>query len=241
MRLLSIESHSHIKTIGILKIALKTITSVHVGSGDFSTYKNLPLSLNAKNSDGELIIPGSTLKGVTSHYHLAVYGKQEKTSGLFGFSGYMSRALFKDAIPEAPFEPVYEKVGPSWRPRIRKLGFIKVYRTDIPRSNSTPVLALECIPSNTILTTEIIVVNTSEEELAEILLALGYSIDGIILLGYGKPKGLGKIKIIQAVAKIATGTNIIRGEMKCIDLKRELEELKAKYKLRLKEVFNVEL
>jgi len=241
MRLKETKSHELIENIGILKLTLKTITSVHVGSGDFSIHENLPLSLNVKNAKGVPIIPGSTLKGVTAHYHLAVYRKQEKTSSLFGFPGYMSRALFEDAVPEAIKELVYEKVGPSWRPRRSLPSSIKIYKPDLPRENDKSILVLECIPSNTILTTKIIVVNTSEKELAEILLALGYPIGGTILLGYGKPKGLGKIRILKATTEMAVGAMIAKGAAEQIDLTSYLEELKDKYKSTLKEVFELEL
>ena len=239
--MLEVKYHNCIDSIGVLKITLIAEAPVHVGSGDLSIRENLPLSLNVKDANGTLIVPGSTLKGLTAHYYLAVYGRQEKTSSLFGFHGYMSRVLFKDAKPTTYVKPMYERVGASWRPRTRAPRSIKMYKLNLPRSNDKPVLVLECIPSGTELTTEIIVVNTRENELAEILLALGYTIGGTLLLGYGKPKGLGKVKVIEAEARIAIGAEIIMGVIKQVDLREHLEKLRKDYKSRLKEVFEVEL
>ena len=52
---------------------------------------------------------------------------------------------------------------------------------------------------------------------------------------------MGKVKVIEAEARIAIGAEIIMGVIKQVDLREHLEKLRKDYKSRLKEVFEVEL
>jgi hypothetical protein len=193
--------HSYLREAHRIRASIRTESPVHVGSGEIELHEDLPMLLNAK-CDGKLLIPGSTLKGVISHYYLAITGDISSTSSLFGFPGYMSRALFSDSSPEGQIEPQILSVGPSWQPKRREYGKIKIYRNDIEYiefKEEKKQYYLECIPEGVILHVDITVLNPIKMETAKIILAMGYNPQEpkILLLGFGKPKGLGKIRVSE--------------------------------------------
>ncbi len=190
--------HSSLSRAHKIHVFLRTESPVHVGSGEIQLHKDLPLLLNAR-SEGKLIIPGSTLKGAISHYYLALTGDISSTSNLFGFPGYMSKALFSDSFPEGSVEPQIVGIGPSWQPKAWESGKIKLYRNDIEFREEKEQYYLECIPQGTSLKADIIVLNPLEIETAKLILAMGYNPNGskVFLLGFGKPRGLGKVRILS--------------------------------------------
>ncbi len=224
--------HSSLREAHKIRASIRTESPVHVGSGEIELYEGLPLFLNARRDD-KLLIPGSTLKGVISHYYLAITGSISSTSILFGFPGYMSRALFSDSFPEGQIEPQILSVGPSWQPRRREFGKIKIYRSDIEFKEETKQYYLECIPKGAILHTDITVLNPLKMETAKLILAMGYNPQEpkILLLGFGKPKGLGKIRIsdlkVFSLDSLGREREITEEIMK--DVNNAFQELKDRF------------
>ncbi|RLG82668.1 MAG: hypothetical protein DRO40_07055 [Thermoprotei archaeon] len=198
IKMLNYEGHDKLGECYQIYLELSTITPTHIGSGDLQIDESgLPLSLNARDSKGNLIIPGSSFKGVIAHYHLAIFRQQKLTSSLFGFPGYMSRVLVDDIRPKSYIEPKKIFVDASWTPRKSEPGKIKIYVSKIRYIKSKYALVLECIPEGTDMNAEVTILNANEDELAQILLALGVAPNTTetFLIGFGKPKGLGKMKV----------------------------------------------
>lgn len=189
----------------ILELQIDTTTPVHVGTGKYETHTlsnglRVPLSKAFKDSQGNLYIPASTLKGVISHYYMAYTKSSAETAKLFGAPGYMSRILIEDAKPVNRVEPKIVLVDASWRPRIYKPNHIKIYLPQRLKYSKpeTPVKALECIPQETSLKTRITIVNPLPNEVETLEKALT---ENTVLIGYGKNKGLGKTTIKVRVAE----------------------------------------
>lgn len=236
-------SHRYLSDIFKIKANLTTLTSLHVGSGEFSVYENLPLSKNIRDNEGRLIIPGSTLKGVVATYHLAIFNDPAETSSLFGYSirkrgSYMSRVFFEDAKPVSSTNPKIIAVDPSWPPHRYEENHLKIYKVTIEyKESDTPVKYLECIPEGVKLETEIILVNGDKEEAAQIAVSLGYipGSERTILIGYGKNKGLGKIRTEKlSITKMTFP--ILREEE--IDIGDTIKALSEQYAERIEEVFD---
>jgi CRISPR/Cas system CSM-associated protein Csm3 (group 7 of RAMP superfamily) len=228
--------HSSFREAHRIQVFLRTESPVHVGSGEIGLYENLPLLLNAR-LDGKLAIPGSTLKGVISHYYLALTGDISSTSSLFGFAHkrarYMSRALFSDSLPESPVEPKIIGIGPSWQPVRRKMGKIKLYRNDIEFKEEKKQYYLECIPQGTVLKADIVVFNPVKMETAKLILSMGHTSHDskIFLLGFGKPRGLGKIRVsnlrVLSVDSLGKEKEITNEVMNDVD--RTFQEVKGRF------------
>jgi CRISPR/Cas system CSM-associated protein Csm3 (group 7 of RAMP superfamily) len=224
--------HSSFREAHRIQVFLRTESPVHVGSGEIGLHENLPLLLNAR-LDGKLAIPGSTLKGVISHYYLALTGDISSTSSLFGSPGYMSRALFSDSLPEGLVEPKIIGIGPSWQPARREMGKIKLYRNDIEFKEEKKQYYLECIPQGTVLKADIVVFNPVKMETAKLILSMGHaSYDSkIFLLGFGKPRGLGKIRVsnlrVLSVDSLGKEKEITNEVMDDVD--RTFQEVKGRF------------
>lgn len=235
--------HSVYREVYIIHYRIRTLSPVHVGSGIFKVYNGRPISINARDIDGKLIIPASTMKGVIAHYYLALIGSTEKTSGLFGYPGYMSRIFFEDVKPsETEVVPVVVEVGASWKParRPEKPSIVKLYQPNLKKIKEKVVQYLECIPENTVIGSKITIVNSFLDEIAEVLLSMGYTYNGIILIGYGKPRGLGKT-IIEDV-RIEYFTPPFSSSMdKTEEVLQKIETLKIEYRERIKEVFKIDV
>lgn len=238
-KVIELVDHSTYREIYSIHYMIRTITPVHVGSGVFKIYNNRPLSVNTRDSEGRLVIPGSTMKGVVAHYHLAVIGEVNKTASLFGSPGYMSRIFFEDVKLIRAEKPwVIIDVGASWRPRKKpeKPNMIKLYRPDLKRVKEETVQYLECIPKDSMMSSKIVIVNSSINEVAEVLL----SMDGLMLVGYGKPKGLGKIKIEKVEIKLFSPPSFSPVN-RTKEVLQRVGKLKEKYRERVEEVFKVDV
>ncbi|MEM4581539.1 MAG: RAMP superfamily CRISPR-associated protein [Candidatus Korarchaeum sp.] len=228
------EKHSSIREVHRIGISLITESPVHVGSGRAQPHSDGPLMLNTRSREGELIIPGSTLKGVVSHYYLALTADIESTSNLFGFPGYMSRALFSDSLPVECVKPDIVEVVPSWKPKMFKRRHIKIYRSDMGLEMGRGIF-LECIPKGTTLRSEVLIINPIEGETAKLLLAMGY-VPGnvkVFLLGFGKPKGLGKVR----VKEVKIHSIDVLGNEREIDISESIEKALNQFGKRFEEVF----
>lgn len=234
-------SHSVYKENYIIYYKIKTLSPVHVGSGLFKVYNNRLLSVNAHSIQGKLIIPGSTMKGVIAHYHLAVIRNTAKTSSLFGYPGYMSRICFEDVKPDRTnISAKIVDVDMSWQPRKKppKQNMIKLYRPSLKKTKGKTVQYLECIPEDTIMSSRIIIINSSLEEVTEVLLSMGYAYNGIILIGYGKPKGLGKVRVEDVKVECSTSPSFSLTD-KTKEVLSSIEESKKEYKDNIREVFEI--
>jgi len=232
--------HSTLWRSHIMKFTLEVCENsmVHVGSGRFSIHNGRPLSLNVRIS-GHPVIPGSTLKGAVSHYYMAVVGDNAKASKLFGWAGYMSRIFFSDA--KADRDPVCWGVDPSWEPRRRDRG-VKLYRTDIPlRTVDDPVQYVEAFPPGTRFETQAVIINADRNEIPEILLALGVTPAGAhsLLLGFGRPKGMGKVIVVLNKLRISEVDQLGSEKEVTQEAMSLLEGAYGHYKTRFKEVFGV--
>ena len=152
-------AHSTVWRSSIIKFTLRVAegSMLHVGSGMVAVHKGRPLILHSKTVRG-YVIPGSTLKGAVAHYSTALYRDIRKTSSLFGWPGYMSRALFSDAVTDS--RPLPWGVDPSWRPRHGNPSSVKLYDTNIPlRTVRNPVQYVEAFPPGTEFKGEIVAQN----------------------------------------------------------------------------------
>jgi len=239
IKTLDYKRHDKLNTCYELYLKLSTVTPVHVGSGNFRINRSgLPVSINIRDNEGNLIIPGSSFKGVMAHYHLAVFGQQRMTSILFGFPSYMSRVLVDDVKPLSHIKPKEISVDESWAPKKKQPGKIKIYINKIQYARVKDVLILECIPENTDMYTKATVLNSNETELAQLLLALGVTPTDskVFLVGFGKPKGIGKMKIKDFSVKRISSDLRIEDVNKNI-IYSEIKKLFTKYKDRFNRVY----
>jgi len=236
----NVPRHSQLSSVVRVALTLRTLSHLHVGSGQFGVYRGKPYSLHVRDHKGQPIIPGSTLKGVASHYHLALFGDNAKTSSLFGWASgrrqsFMSRVLFGDAHPVGNVATQPLPVGRSWTPRRREPGHVKLYSHMLsyaePKGDEVAIY-VEAIPPGTRLESELVLLNCTPAEVAELLLALGYH--HFVLVGYGKDKGLGKLEIERVDARAVTPPDTSE---KPLDIAGEIEKLVSSYSSRLREVF----
>jgi len=236
----NVPRHSQLSSVIRVTLTLKTLSHLHVGSGQFGIYRGKPYSLHVRGLNGQPIIPGSTLKGVASHYHLALFGDNAKTSSLFGWASgrrqsFMSRVLFGDARPVGSVATQPLPVARSWTPKHWEPGHVKLYSHRLsyaePKEDEVAIY-VEAIPPDTRLEAELVLLNCTPTEAAELLLALGYH--HFVLVGYGKDKGLGKLRIERTDARAVTPPDTTE---KPLDIAGDIEKPVSSYGSRLREVF----
>ena len=234
-------AHSTVWRSSIIKFTLRVAegSMLHVGSGMVAVHKGRPLILHSKTVRG-YVIPGSTLKGAVAHYFTALYRDIRKTSSLFGWPGYMSRALFSDTVTDT--RPLPWGVDPSWRPKHGNPSSVKLYDTNIPlRTVRNPVQYVEAFPPGTEFKGEIVLINPVKEETAELLLAMGFTSKGShhFLLGFGRPKGMGKVMVAPSSVKVTLLDPLGDGREITEEVLSTVEKLHNKYKDKFEEVFGV--
>ncbi len=201
--------HSILREAHIIetKLRIPEGSRVHVGSGIATIHGGRVLLLNIKSA-GRYVIPGSTLKGAVAHYFLAISNDIYEASSLFGWatsrSSYMSRILFEDSPADRNPEPW--GVSPSWRPRVRRRG-IKLYRVDSKLEKTPdPVQYVEAFTPGTTFDTRVIITNPdlSIRETEKVLLSMGILPEETrpFLLGFGKPKGMGKVMVSRESLRV---------------------------------------
>jgi len=226
--------HSILSNFFEINVEFETKLPVHVGTGEidcsFEEKRNQCYCVRKHvKKNGYLIIPGSTVKGVLSTYFLALFKDNYEVSFLFGAPGYQSRVIVEDFISES--KPVIEESPKQWKPHRYKPGSIKLYKPVDKYHDHEKILCLECIPKDATIKGKIIVLNSNEEEVAKIILALGYMPKeekehsyqmGYLMIGYGKGKGFGKIMLKKESLSIvkydsqdyfSSGVNVTNGVM----------------------------
>ncbi len=205
--------HLYYRTIYRVSLVIETLLPVHIGSGEvvYSREHGTACCIrkHIRDNNGRLYIPASSMKGALTTYYHALFKNARELSELFGAPGYQSRVVISDYFPLKEVSPAYEIAPMQYPPRKVRQGLIKLYKpiseTHEPVDKNTK---LECIPKGVQLRGEIVAYNSSIGEIAKILVALGYPRDqnNYLLVGYGKGKGFGKIKTIEAVvSKISLG------------------------------------
>lgn len=207
----------YIKHIHTFNLQFITESPLCIGSGE-KGYREKVILKHLKNAYGEMVVPGSSLKGMISTNFLTLSGSDSLTSNLFGtsqtgrgrFQGpAISRIFFSDAIPNDSIAPQMAKIQESWPPRSRKSRHVKIYTSQAPDTSEYGVA--ECIPKGTALSTRIVGNSLNEIELGGILMSLGLvpnrdTPSGILRMGYGKPQGLGMIRINPQESQISTAS-----------------------------------
>ncbi len=233
--------HSTVWRSSVIRFTLRVAdgSMLHVGSGMVSVHNGRPLILHSRSAKG-YVIPGSTLKGAVAHYFTALYRDIGKTSSLFGWPGYMSRALFSDAVTDS--NPSPWGVDPSWKPRIGERSSIKLYDANIRlREVEEPVQYVEAFSPGTEFRGEVVLINPGKNETAELLLAMGVTPEGShhFLLGFGRPKGMGKVEIVPSSVRVTLLDPLGIGKEVTGEALSAIGNLHSKYRNNFEEVFGV--
>ena len=225
---------------------------VHVGTGEIECsfreeYDHCYCVRKHFRKNGYLMIPGSTIKGVLSTYFLALFKDIYQVSILFGAPGYQSRVIVDDFVSESKNRAVYRRSPRQWRPRRGVPGSIKLYKPLNRYGDLEEILCLECIPEDTRVKGKITVLNSSDEEVAKIVLTLGYTPAshtsqshsvGYLMIGYGKGKGFGKVRLVSLnIVKYSSQDYFASGTNVTDDVIGKAESLFAKIKNAWNEVF----
>lgn len=191
-------------------LEMVTVSEVCVGTGNKRYHDGIVLE-TASNPSGDLIIPGSTLKGVVSSNFLALTGSIERTSEIFGTaeSGKerkgkitvgpaISRVFFSDAVARKGTKRTMREIYRSWKPTRRRKRHVKTYIGLAPKT--TKYGLAESIPPQASLSTALIGINLCDDEIGGLLMSLGMSINArnetaILRIGWGKPQGMGQVRL----------------------------------------------
>ncbi|MEM4735818.1 MAG: hypothetical protein QXS20_08910 [Candidatus Thorarchaeota archaeon] len=210
------ESRGKIRDVHMFDLFFVTLTETSVGSGEKGyDDEDQKLILRAlRNSSGRIIIPGSSMKGVVSTNYLILTGSCKETSECFGTSAQgwidrkneknssygpaVSKVLFSDLVPTEENDDRRE-IQRAWPPPPGKNGHVKIYTGIAPPT--TAYGDIECLPKGVLLSTTIVGTELSSYELGGLLMSLGcfpkddMMVAGIMKVGYGKPQGLGRIRL----------------------------------------------
>jgi CRISPR/Cas system CSM-associated protein Csm3 (group 7 of RAMP superfamily) len=202
---------------GALDCVSTLLTPLHVGSGLFRL-ANGQVVKEAVRQDDQLIIPGSSLKGVFRSIAEAISRScVSKTKQnippsyreccdvkklcvcccLFGGLGYVGRVRFSDATLSAEGDPVIHNVPPLWRPRRAQQGR-KFYKHGQPATGKEP---FEVLPVGTQFNFRVDVESLTKEEMCLLLTAMGVIGDLKPKLGGGKPRCLGSAEVTLQQAR----------------------------------------
>ncbi|ARM74594.1 RAMP superfamily CRISPR-associated protein [Acidianus manzaensis] len=154
-------------------------------------FANKKLTYLGYKKDGKPALMGSSIKGAVRAYALMLLPPYQ-VGDIFGMNGLESRIYFEDAVVTRNVSYKEEKLGRQWLPRIPCQG-IKVYTLRSP-SPTTENIYFETIPKEEELKTRIILINSNEDEVSEIIACLGATSYGI-KIGRGKDRGFGIIKV----------------------------------------------
>lgn len=194
---------------GAIECALTLLTPVHIGSGLFRT-ANGEVVKEAVRSNDVLVIPGTSLKGAFRSAAEAISDACEATNSrsactedkgycvccrIFGGRGYLGRVGYRDARPVGEVTAMIHRVPSLWAPR-RSLDGRKVYL----HGDGEPATAAngepwEVIPAGTQFAFRVEVESLAKDELCLVLTAMGAFGDLTPILGGGKPRGLGSVRV----------------------------------------------
>ncbi|MGC8869797.1 MAG: RAMP superfamily CRISPR-associated protein [Brevinematia bacterium] len=198
----------------LISMQLEIVAPLHIGTGDISKVMNgMPVYAQARSVNGSPIIPGSSVKGAISTIFLALTGSIEATSELFGTSSkgdserygpLISKVFFNDFKIFGDYKIVNKPLPALWRPRYRpKYPAVKFY-SDVsysePKNKSQQV---ECVDSGAKFQGEVVGYALNSWEVGGLLMSFGINVENgkiitrPIKVGYAKPQGLGKLKIVN--------------------------------------------
>lgn len=201
----------HDEYTGVLDGTLALLTPLHVGSGLFRL-ANGQVVKEAVRQGEQLIIPGSSLKGVFRSIAEAISlscvskTKQSVPSSyrecpnveklcvccrLFGGLGYLGRVRFIDAVASDNFDPEIHKVPTLHRPQRSQQGR-KFYKHGQPATGNEP---FEVVPKDTQFHFRVDVESLTKPEMCLLLTAMGILGDLKPKLGGGKPRCLGSAQV----------------------------------------------
>ncbi len=202
---------------GTLDCTLTLLTPLHVGSGLFRL-ANGQVVKEAVRQDDQLIIPGSSLKGVFRSIAEAISRscvsktRQRLPSAelkecsdpknlcvccrLFGGLGYSGRVRFNDTAPADRPHKIHI-VPPLWRPRQSQQGR-KFYKHGQPATGKEP---FEVLPDGTRFNFRVDVESLTKDEMCLLLTAMGIIGDLKPKLGGGKPRCLGSAEVTLQQAR----------------------------------------
>lgn len=208
---------------GVLDCTLTILTPLHVGSGLFRL-ANGEVVKEAVRQGEQLIIPGSSLKGVfrsiaeaisrscvskTKQNILPSYRECHDVENLcvccrlFGGLGYLGRVRFSDATLSTEGNSVVHNVPTLWRPRRSREGR-KFYRHGQPQRGKEP---FEVLPKHTQFHFDVNVESLTKSEMCLLLTAMGVTGGLKPKLGGGKPRCLGSGQVTLQQARLWTPQN----------------------------------
>lgn len=194
---------------GAIECAVTLLTPVHVGSGLFRM-ANGDVVKEAVRSNGVLVIPGTSLKGAFRSAAEAISDACEATNlqsacaedrgycvccRIFGGRGYLGRVGYGETRPVGEVTVAVHRMPALWAPR-RSLDGRKFYR----HSDGEPASAgngepWEVIPAGTRFAFRVDIESLAAAELCLVLTAMGAFGDLTPILGGGKPRGLGSVRV----------------------------------------------
>jgi CRISPR/Cas system CSM-associated protein Csm3 (group 7 of RAMP superfamily) len=206
-------SRSSFSNMFIISMSLEVVSPLHIGTGEVSKIiDNMPLFLQTRDITGYPIIPGASMKGAVSTFFLALTGSIEATSELFGTSSrsygnkygpLISKIFFDDFKIFGDYRVVNKPLPALWRPRYRpEYPAVKLY-SDVnysePKNKSQLV---ECIDTGAKFKGDVVGYALKPWEVGGLLMSFGINVESEkiitkqIKMGYAKPYGLGKLKVI---------------------------------------------
>ncbi|MHA1208627.1 MAG: RAMP superfamily CRISPR-associated protein [Candidatus Freyarchaeota archaeon] len=203
-----------LKNIYLFELQFTTLTETHVNTGEKELIEEkepeIVMLQYLNNTEGEPIIPGSSLKGVISTNYLALTGSSELTSELFGSDRHpaISKVFFEDVELLQPVKLKRMKIKRAWKPTHKISRSVKVYTSKASLTQDYGYM--QCIPRGTFLFTTIRGIGLRDYEVGGLLMSLGLHVEDnrvntkMLKIGYGKPQGFGQIKVNPENSKLVT-------------------------------------
>lgn len=235
---------------GVLRLTIKTVASIFVGTRNIETNSN-GIYLEFAKVSNTPVIPGSSLKGVIRNTVEALspscYGGEDcepadswgnikavcPACGIFGTtgerSGYQSRVFVEDASLEGNARDFREiiSIEERWSPQLDHLGFRKFF----PHYSQvkTGVDRIESVKADAVFKSNLRFLNLEEWEIGLLLLSLGVSsaYPFYLKVGGAKGKGLGSVEITLN-GEYAKGIDFVEHQFTSFD-SASIDEFVNKY------------
>ncbi|RLD96253.1 MAG: hypothetical protein DRI93_01365 [Aquificota bacterium] len=191
---------------GQMRLSLQAITPLYVGSGGYE-FDSEGIYLPFARRSSELIIPGSSLKGVIRSYAEALspscFGGECQGEtfcpccAIFGAKDYSGRVSCLDAEPSDEYSTKTVEIKVRWGKKNRdRRGRRLYYHGDIWEAEKDTGERVEVVPAGTQFHFDLLFKNLAEWELGLLILAMGLSPQHRfeLKMGGGKNRGLGSIR-----------------------------------------------
>jgi CRISPR/Cas system CSM-associated protein Csm3 (group 7 of RAMP superfamily) len=210
-------SRNIFKDIYNISFTFETLTPIHIGSGDVKIINSTPLYLHIKDADGHPTIPGSSIKGLISTLYLALCGRISDVSELFGttskiggeISPVISKTFFNDLKVVGNYKIILKSLPRLWSPRRRPEYPAVKYYLDVQYVEPKGINQfIECVDEGAKFQGNIIGYCLKPWEVGGLIMSLGLKVlNGktyvkTLKVGYAKPQGLGKIRLILESLKV---------------------------------------